>query len=251
MILLDEFDDLLVDIIGFLPYFVIKVGAVERALELLGVHDAQAFLDVSTHFVGSCRREGNDWSVANSVDGGADVAIFRSEIMSPLRNAMSLINGIKRNLDLFEKGDILILVERFWSHIKQFGLPAANIVDDLLNGCLVERGVEVVSQSLLFADAIHHIHLVLHQRDEWRDDNSCAFHNERRQLIAQTFPTACRHQHKRVVSSKQILDDSLLVAFECVKAEVVFKFLCKVNFLCHIWCWVLDNLRKCLVAVEG
>ena len=142
--------------------------------------------------------------------------------MTPLRNAMSLVNGIKRNLDLFEKCDVFVLVERFGSHIKQFRLTAAHVVDDLLDGRLVERGVEIVSQPFLFADAIHHVYLILHQRYERRNDYGSAFHDERRQLITQALPSAGRHQHKRVVASKQVLDDGLLVAFERVKAEVVF-----------------------------
>ena len=117
LVLLDELDDLLVDIGGLLPHFVIEIRTIERTLVLLCVHDAQALLDVGTNLVGGSGCKCDDRSIANLVDSGAYIAILRSEIMSPLRDAVGFINGIKRNLDLLEESYILLFVKRLGSHI--------------------------------------------------------------------------------------------------------------------------------------
>ena len=98
-ILTNEFNDLLVNVIGFGAHLIIKVGTVERTTKLFCISYAKAFLDVAAHFVGGCGRECNDRGVAYAVDDGADVAIFWSKIVSPFRDAMCFVYSIKRNLD--------------------------------------------------------------------------------------------------------------------------------------------------------
>ena len=97
-VLLDETHDVLVDVLGLWPYLIVKIGAVERALKLNGIDDAQVLLDVRAHLVGSRGRQRNDGSLAYLVDDGPYAPVLRSEVMAPLRNAMSLIDGIERNL---------------------------------------------------------------------------------------------------------------------------------------------------------
>ena len=74
--------------------------------------------------------------------------------------------------------------------------------------------------------AAHGIDLILHQGDERRYNNGCAFHDAGRQLVAQRLAPACGHQHKRVMLSKQVLDDRFLVAFKRLKTEVFLQCGC-------------------------
>ena len=90
-----ELDDILVHILRLRPYFIIKVGAIERALELLGIDDAEVFLYVGTHLVGGCRRERDDRRIAYLIYDGSDASVFWTEVMSPLRDTVSLIDSIK------------------------------------------------------------------------------------------------------------------------------------------------------------
>ena len=64
------------------------------------------------------------------------------------------------------------------------------------------------------------VYLIFHQCDEWRDNNGHTIHEQRRQLIAQRLTTACRHQHKSVMSIQHIANDCLLIAFEHIKTKI-------------------------------
>ncbi len=107
LMLLKETDNLVVGVLValLLPHLIIKVGAVERTLELLGVGDAEVALDVDAHLVGSRCREGDDGHTlllarcGDAVERGADVAVLGAEVVAPLRDTVGLIDGDKRNLE--------------------------------------------------------------------------------------------------------------------------------------------------------
>ena len=108
-ILPNEFNDLLVNVVGFGPHLIIKVGTVERTAKLLCISNTKAFLDIATHFVGGCGRECDDRCVAYAIDDGTNVAIFWAKIVSPFRDAMCFVYSIKRNLDGLQKRYSLFL----------------------------------------------------------------------------------------------------------------------------------------------
>ena len=91
-----------------------------------------------------------------------------------------------------------------------------------------------MSHTIIFAQSIDNIHLVLHQGDQWRDDNGCSIHNQGWQLIAQALTTTCRHQHKRVVAVHQVPDNSHLFAFKGIETEIMFQLLRKIYLFRHI-----------------
>ena len=63
------------------------------------------------------------------------------------------------------------------------------------------------------------VDLVLHQRDQRRDDHPDARPDQRRDLVAQRLAAAGRHQHQRVAAADDVVDDLLLLAAEGVVAE--------------------------------
>ena len=176
LVLPEESDDLAVGVLlaHFLPDLIIEVGAVERALELLGVDDAQALLDVGAHLVGGRRRKRYDGNLVDApelrylVDGGPDVAILGPEIVPPLGDAMSLIDGKERNLKRLEERKVVLLVERLGSHVQQFSLTRLHIAHHAVDGRLVERRVHVMGQAVVLRQSVDDVHLVLHQGDQWR-----------------------------------------------------------------------------------
>ncbi len=97
LVLQNEAYNVLFHIGSFGTHLVIEVGAVERTAEFHCIIYAQAFLDVFTHLVGgrSCKR--NNGSDSYLVDYRPDPTIFGTEIMPPLRYAMSLVDGIEGN----------------------------------------------------------------------------------------------------------------------------------------------------------
>lgn len=88
---------------------IIKVGPIEGTFEFRCIQDAQALLDVDTHFVGSCCCQCNYWRIANFVYDWADFPVFWPEIMAPFRYAMCLIYGIERNRYMLQKRNVVVL----------------------------------------------------------------------------------------------------------------------------------------------
>ena len=77
------------------------------------------------------------------------------------------------------------------------------------------------------------IHLILHQGDEWRDDDARALTHERGNLVAQRLAAAGRHQHQRVAATGNAVDDFSLRAAERRVAEDVAQDLQRLHLI-HI-----------------
>ena len=128
-VLLDVFDDVLDDILGFRAYFIVQVRAVERRLEDLRVHDFEVLHDVVLHLHRGCGSQGDDGQVvANGIDDGAQSAVFGPEVVAPFRDAVRLVDGDEGNLQRAQKFHGFVLGERLGRHIKQFGFAAFQVV---------------------------------------------------------------------------------------------------------------------------
>lgn len=108
-VLLDKLNDILVNILGLRTYLIIQVRTIERALELRRIHDTQILLDIRAHLVRCSRCQCDNRCIAYLIDNRTDTTIFRSEVMTPFRDTMSLIDSIEGNLRLFEELHILLL----------------------------------------------------------------------------------------------------------------------------------------------
>ena len=78
------------------------------------------------------------------------------------------------------------------------------------------RGVEVGGAH---ADAHEGVDLVVHERDERRDDDAGALAQQRGDLVAEALAAAGRHEHDRVAAAGDLVDDLGLLAAEGVVAE--------------------------------
>ena len=132
-----ELYDVLVNVLCLGTYLIIEVRTVERALELCGVNDAEVLLYVGAHLVCSRCREGYDGGVAYLVYYWSDAAVLRAEIVSPLGDAVCLIDGVERNLHRLQKLDVVFFRQRLRSHIKQFGASAEYIFLNTVDSCLI------------------------------------------------------------------------------------------------------------------
>ena len=173
--LLDELDDVLINILRLRTYLVIQVRTVERTLELLGIHDTQILLDIRTDLIRCRRRQGNDGCLTDFIDDRTDATILRTEVMTPLRDTMGLVNGVERDLRLLQEFHILVLGQRLGSHIEQLGLTIQDIGLHLIDSRLVQRRVQVMGRTFVTHRA-DDIHLILHQGYQRRDDNSRTVH---------------------------------------------------------------------------
>ena len=74
-------------------------------------------------------------------------------------------------------------------------------------------------------ETAHGVHLVFHQRDKRRHNDSRTGQYQGRQLIAQRFSSPRRHNHKSVLSCQDILNNGLLITLETGKTEYAQQFL--------------------------
>ena len=173
--LLDELNDVLIDILSLRTYLVIEVRTVERTLELLGIHDTQILLDIRTDLIRCRCRQGNDGCLTDFIDDRTDATILRTEVMTPLRDTMGLVNGVERDLRLLQEFHIFVLGQRLGSHIEQLGLTIQDIGLHLIDSRLVQRRVQVMGRTFVTHRA-DDVHLILHQGYQRRDDNGCTIH---------------------------------------------------------------------------
>ncbi len=79
-----------------------------------------------------------------------------------------------------------------------------------------ESGVKRRNRDLAL---LHGRHLILHQRDERRDDQRQSRQNGRRQLVAEGFALPCRHDRHDIAPGQHGANDFFLTRSECRKPE--------------------------------
>ena len=129
---------------------------------------------------------------------------------------MRLIDGEQRDLRAFQQGQEACRQQTFGCDVEQVEFAIEQLPLDLRGLAGIEAGVE---EGRTHAELAQRIDLVLHQRDQRRDHDAGAVAQQRRQLIAQRFAAAGRHQHQRIAAGDHLLDDLPLFAAEAVVAE--------------------------------
>jgi hypothetical protein len=163
-----------------------------------------------------CRRQGNQGHAREMVPEGTKLRVLRTEVMTPLRHAMCLVDGDQSDSDPSKPLDEAGIHQPFGRHVKQVEFIVAQPLQDVL--CLARRKTGVIESSA-YAVSRQCIDLVFHERDQWRYHQCHARTMQSRELIAKRFAAAGRHQDKRVATCNKILDDRLLVRPKVVKTE--------------------------------
>src|SRR5690349_15668000 len=107
--------------------------------------------------------------------------------MSPLRNAMGFVYGKQSNFAACEQVKKTRRQQAFRGDIEQVELALQQIVFDLIGACRIEARIEKGS---FYLELQQSIHLILHQRDQGRDDNTNAGTQQGGDLITEGFAAA-------------------------------------------------------------
>ena len=88
---------------------------------------------------------------------------------------------------------------------------------------LLSRAERAVDQRRGNAAALERIDLVLHQRDQGRDDHGGSLEEKRGELIAERLAAARRHDHERIGAARDGGDYFFLRIEKLSKAKIFFE----------------------------
>jgi hypothetical protein len=161
-------------------------------------------------------REGDGLHPAKRGLHRAERGVFRTKIVTPLRNAVRLVDRKQRDRGALEEIEGFRFHQTFGRDIEEAQLATGDAVEDraVLGGivCGVER-------SRRDAIAAQLRHLVAHERDQRRHDDSQAVVKKRRKLIAQRLAASGRHDRQHVTAVEDGRDDLALPRPEPLEAE--------------------------------
>ena len=129
---------------------------------------------------------------------------------------MRLVDGEQRDRAAVEQPERGLRPQPLRRQVEQVELPGEEGRLDLAALARLLGGVEEPGPH---AERRQRVDLVLHERDQRRDDHADAAPHQRRDLVAQRLAAAGRHEHERVAAGDDVLDDLLLAAAERVVAE--------------------------------
>ena len=138
-------------------------------------------------------------------------AVLGAEIVAPLRYAVRLVDGKQRQpgtgLHLFEQGEEAWHQQALRRNVQQIPFAARHAAQHFARRIGIKAGVVVRRLNTKLHQCFN---LILHQRNEWRNDDAHAAPQQRRNLVAQRFSAPGRHQHQRVAAPRHMRDDILL-----------------------------------------
>ena len=170
---------------------------------------------VSRARTGACGH-GQYWRASKTPRQFAKPSVFGPKVVTPIRYAMSLVDGEQGDARLAQEVERSFPRQPFRRHVKQF-YPAGS---DFLIGV---RDLEIVlarvqrrgGQPQRFERA----QLIAHQRDQRRDHHHEFDPQHRRQLIQQRLSRARRHHRQHVASGQHRLQRLGLPGQKLGKAE--------------------------------
>ena len=193
-----------------------QVGPVEAVHEHLGRLREQPGQDVGAGGGIGGRRERDRLQRAELVLQRRQGHVFGAEIVSPLRDAMGLVDRQHADPGALEQRNGVGLGEPLGRHIDEAQFAAGDLVQD--GAVLVEIIVGVQARGR-DAVALELRHLVAHERDQRRHHDGEPIAHQRRQLIAQRLAAAGRHHGQHVAAGQDGLDDLGLAVAELREAE--------------------------------
>ena len=162
--------------------------------------------------------------IAEGIEQRAQQAVVRAEIMPPFGNAMRLVDGEQRDSHLPQQIEKRRLRGAFGRDVEQVEIACQQPLDGLgavAVGACQCRGAD--------SDRLCAAQLIVHQRDQRRDDDGRPVEQHRRQLIGQRFARAGRHDGERVLAGEDAGDDALLHPPESGEAEDAVEGFCGVG----------------------
>ncbi len=127
--------------------------------------------------------------------------------MAPLRHAVRLVDREQRDARAVDELEAACRQQPLGRDVEEVELAGRERALDRGGGARVERRIE---ERGAHAELLERGDLVVHQRDQRRDDHRAPVAQQRRHLVAEALAGAGRHQHQRVAAGRDVRDDRLL-----------------------------------------
>ncbi len=189
----------------------VEAGDVDR-----GILEAEVAHNVGAHFRRCRRCQCDGERPAQLLSHLAKAQIFRAKIVSPLADAVRLVDGQQRQLASGDDGEKARRAEALRRDVEESAEALAQLrhCRKLLIPALAAR--EHPGRN---AQRAHLPHLVGHQRNQRRDDQREPAQCSRRQLVAEALARSGRHHNKRVAIGEHVVDDLALLRAKLFEPE--------------------------------
>ncbi len=194
-----------------------QVRPVEAGRDADRLAQAQAPLDVGGDLRRRRGRRGDDRLCAEPARGVRQAEVVGPEVVPPLRDAVRLVDDEEADRHLAQRLEEAGRGEALRRDVEQPQLARPRAVQHPAVGVRVLLGVDERDRA---ADAaLERLDLVLHQRDERRDDDRQVAAQQRRKLVAERLPGAGRHHDQDVAPREGAGHRLRLTGAEVVEAE--------------------------------
>ena len=185
-----------------------------------GFAEAQLADDVGADIGGGGGRDGEDGDVGEAVERIPDVEVVGAEVVSPLADAVRLVDcekGQFRAGDRLEEGRV---PEPFGSDVHELVVAVRHRRETEAHFVGRDGRVEEGGGNLAFFEGGD---LILHQGDERRDDERRAREEKGGELVAEGLAGAGRHDDDGVAAVDDLFDGLVLPVSEGAIAEVALQ----------------------------
>lgn len=195
---------------------------VETADKLRRIFEPQLVCDILTDPPGSRRRKSGDRHIRELVPQIFDLPVLGPELMSPHRDTVRFVHGKKCDLAAGKRRKKCRGHGPLRRNIQDPDLSFPHLPLDPLPFIVGLQTVESLNRDPLIRKSVH---LILHQRDQGRDNDRHPFKHHCRKLITKGFSPAGRHHREYIPPADDRLDDLLLIGTKRLMMEVSFKCL--------------------------
>ncbi len=231
-------------LLGRTLHLVEQVGPLEAGEKTLRLVQGQLLDDVAAHAVGGRGGQGDGRRIAQQLAEVAQPGVIGPEIVPPLADAMGLVDGQQRQPrrpDRLEKPPAAKTLRR---HVDQAELAGRHLVQP---GVLLGHRQGAVDERHRQPQRLQLIDLVLHQRDQRRDDQRQPVEDQGRELVAEALAAAGGHDAQAIASCQDGRDDFLLAVAKRREPEPR-----QIGFqVCGGWVWHRTDLDHGAASDQG
>ena len=185
-------------------------------IERSGILEAELIADVALH---ARRRRGGEADHRRRAQQGqalAEHAVFGSEVVAPLGDAVRLVDGDQRRLALGQHLRETRDRQALGGDEQEVEAALEVVEAGLARVLAATAGMDALGAKALLLELCH---LVFHEGDQGAHDESCAAARDPRQLVAERLAGAGRHHQQRVAALDDGAANRLLMGPEALEAE--------------------------------